>query len=126
MPNGRLSKDVIAARKPKEVYVNTSGNAASVTLFANSISTTVNTELSVVVGIASTTLNQQDTVQQVSAGALRSMTSYVYAYDMVANEETPKTNAGVAKTFMGINKIPMCRYCSNSCYDCIRYFRRRR
>ena len=119
MPNGRLSKDVIAARKPKEVYVNTSGNAASVTLYANAISTTANTELSVVVGIASTTLSQKDTVLQVSAGALRSMTSYVYSYDMVPNEESVKTNTGVAKTFMGINKIPMCRYCSNSCYDCM-------
>ncbi len=56
MPNGRLAKDIIAARKPKEIYVNTSGNAASVSLFANTISTNTNTDVTVVVGIASTKL----------------------------------------------------------------------
>ena len=81
MPNGRLSKCVIDCRKSTELYHNTSGNAASVSLFANTISTTANTEMTVVVGIASTTLSQKTTMVSASAGTFCSMTTPLYYTD---------------------------------------------
>ena len=81
MPNGRLSKCVLAGRKAAELYHNTSGNAASVSLFANAISTNTNSEVTVVVGIASTTLAQKTTVIQASAGTFCSMSAPVYYSD---------------------------------------------
>ena len=122
MPNGRLAKDIIAARKPKEVYVNTSGNAASVSLFANTISTTANTELSVVVGIASTELQALTTQVTQSAGTFCSMTAPLYAYDQYSeayHTNFTGSNSGVAKTFYGIQKLPSCPIDGdvNTCYD---------
>ena len=81
MPNGRLAKCVIPNRTPVELYHNTSGNAASVSLFANTISTNTNTDVTVVVGIASTTLQQNTTLVTQSAGYFCSMTSFNYSYD---------------------------------------------
>ncbi len=95
MPNGRLSKCVIDCRKSTELYHNTSGNAASVSLFANTISTTANTEMTVVVGIASTTLSQKTTMVSASAGTFCSMTTPLYYTDC--------NYAGVS-TFMGVLK----------------------
>ena len=75
MPNGRLSKCVIEGRKSTELYHNTSGNAASVSFFANAISTDTNSEMTVVVGIASTTLAAFTTKMQCDVGTFKSMTS---------------------------------------------------
>ena len=114
MPNGRLSKCVIPNRTPVEVYHNTSGNAASVSLFANTISTTTNTELTVVVGIASTTLEQETTLVSQSAGYFCSMTSFSYSYDYnygaddTCSATYGRTQVGVSKTFMGVQKVPIC------------------
>ena len=121
MPNGRLSKDIIAARKPKEVYVNTSGDAASVSLFANTISTTTNTELSVVVGIASTTLQALTTQVTQPVGTFCSMTAPLYYYDQYAEgylDPFSGSNTGVAKTFYGVQKNPSCQLDAqiNVCY----------
>ena len=114
MPNGRLAKCVIPNRTPVELYHNTSGNAASVSLFANTISTTTNTDVTVVVGIASTTLQAQTTLVNQSAGFFCSMTSFSYAYDYNAgacdlcSATYGRTQTGVAKTFMGVQRLPIC------------------
>ena len=75
MPNGRISKCVIEGRKSTELYHNTSGNAASVSFFANAISTDKNSEMTVVVGIASTTLAALTTKMQCDVGTFKSMTA---------------------------------------------------
>lgn len=97
MPNGRLSKCVIGGRKSADLYQNTSGNAASVSLFANAISTDKNTEMTVVVGIASTTLSQFTTVINASAGTFCSMSSPLYYTECFV---------GSGSTFMGHTKNP--------------------
>lgn len=120
MPNGRLSKCVIPKNTPVEVYHNTSGNAASVSLFANTISTTANTEISVVVGVASTTLLESTTVVQASAGTFCSMTSPLYYYDQYHegyHNGFSGSNTGVAKTFYGLQKLPSCPLDVSGCYD---------
>ena len=114
MPNGRLSRCVISARTPAEVYHNSSGEAASVTLYANTISTSVNTEMSVVVGIASTTLSATTTMVTASAGTFCSMTNVLYAYDYNHENGYNNNNIGVAKTFIGMNKLPRCNICGGT------------
>lgn len=112
MPNGRLSRCVIDCRKPVEVYHNTSGNAASVSLFANAISTNTNTELSVVVGIASTTLRALTTQVSAAVGTFCSMSNTVYTCDIC-------TGASGVSTYAGINKVASAgtHYCdNNSCW----------
>ena len=114
MPNGRLSKCVIDNRKATELYNNTSGNAASVSLFANTISTNTNTDVTVVVGIASTTLTASTTLVAQSAGYFCSMTSFNYSYDYNAGANDlcsvtyGRTQTGVAKTFAGVQRLPIC------------------
>ena len=106
MPNGRLGRCIIPARKPAEIYHNTSGNAASVTLFANTISTDKNTEMSVVVGIASTTLQAETTEVTMAAGSFCSMTSVAYSCNL------SEQNVGYS-TFMGVFKPSQV----NSCFS---------
>lgn len=127
MPNGRLAKCVIPNRTAAEVYHNTSGNAASVSLFANTISTTTNSEVTVVVGIASTTLQAETTLVTQSAGFFCSMTSFNYTYDYnygadnLCSDTYGRTQTGVAKTFAGVQRIPICvvgnNGMGNNCQD---------
>ncbi len=91
MANGRLARCTISGRQGVALYCNTSSSAASVTIQTNAISTTANSELTVVVGIASTTLGLTETLVTGSAGSYCSMTSPLYACD---------TCTGVS-TFMG-------------------------
>jgi len=112
MPNGRLSRCVIPTRTPSEVYHNSSGEAASVTLTANTISTDTNTEMTVVVGIASTTLSAVTTMVTAAAGTFCSMTNTLYAYDYNHNNGYNNNQIGVAKTFIGMNKLPRCNICA--------------
>ena len=110
MPNGRLARCILECRKPAEVYHNTSGNAASVSLFANAISTNTNTEISVVVGIASTTLRAQTTSVNADVGTFKSMSNTVYTCDICSN-----LPSGVS-TYSGINKVASAgtHYCDNN------------
>lgn len=110
MPNGRLAKTVVKAKKPAEIYHNSSGNAASVTLQANTISTNTNTEISVVVGVAATTLSQISTEVQMSAGAFCSMTSIAKSCDWNCI-----TNVGMS-TFAGTYYPPRLNRCSLGCF----------
>ena len=109
MPNGRLSKCVLGGRKSADLYQNTSGNAASVSLFANSISTDKNTEMTVVVGIASTTLSAFTTKIQSSAGTFCSMTAPLYYSQCFI---------GAGNTYFGQIKPPTYEFSqpSASCY----------
>ena len=101
MPNGRLSKCVLAGRKTADLYQNTSGDAASVTLYANAISTDTNSEISVVVGIASTTLSQLTTMVTSSAGTFCSMTAPHYY-----SGGTDAHSVGTASTYVGFSVPP--------------------
>ena len=96
MPNGRLSKCVLGNRGASELYHNTSGNAASVSLFANAISTNTNSEITVVVGIASTTLSAETIKIQAAAGTFCSMTAPLYYSD--CNYPGVNTYFGFSKT----------------------------
>ena len=109
MPNGRLGRCILECRKPAEVYHNTSGNAASVSLFANAISTNTNTEISVVVGIASTTLRAVTTSVNAAVGTFKSMSNTVYTCDICYS------TTGVS-TYAGINKVASAGtyYCDNN------------
>ncbi len=105
MPNGRLSRCVIGGRKSADLYQNTSGNAASVSLFANAISTNTNSEMTVVVGIASTTLSQLTTVISAPVGTFCSMTSPHY-YSGNGTAES----VGSASTYIGFSVPPTEEY----------------
>ena len=111
MPNGRLSKCVLGGRKSADLYQNTSGNAASVSLFANAISTDTNSEMTVVVGIASTTLSKFTTVINSSAGTFCSMTTPLYYTECFAT--------GSGTTFFGHIKPQTYEYNqpSNACFN---------
>jgi len=101
MPNGRLTHCVIAGRKSADLYQNTSGNAASVTLYANAISTNTNSEMTVVVGIASTTLAQKSTMISAAAGTFCSMSAPNYYTECFV---------GSASTYIGFTLPPTGQY----------------
>jgi len=62
MANGRLGRCTIPPYTGAEVYVNSSGQAASISIGAQVIDATANTELTAVVGIGSTTLSATNSV----------------------------------------------------------------
>ena len=106
MPNGRLSKCVLAGRKSADLYQNTSGNAASVSLFANAISTNTNSEMTVVVGIASTTLAAKTTKISASAGTFCSMSAPHY----YTGGSDVAVTIGAASTYVGFSVPPTEEY----------------
>jgi len=62
MANGRLGRCTIPPYTGAEVYVNSSGQAASISIGAQVIDASANTELTAVVGIGSTTLSATNSV----------------------------------------------------------------
>jgi len=70
MPNGRLGQSVVAAEQACEIYSNSSGSAAAVTLFANTLSTDKNSKITTVVSLASTDFNKVSTVFDIGANGV--------------------------------------------------------
>ena len=62
MPNGRLARCVLGPQKGTLLYDNDSGSAASITLFGQNISTSTNTQITTVVGVANTDMDLVSTV----------------------------------------------------------------
>lgn len=79
MPSGRLGRCIIPARKGVELYVNSSGSEASVTIQTQVISTTANVEQTVVVGVAATTLSETTAITQSPVGTYTSIGGFVYS-----------------------------------------------
>ena len=79
MPSGRLGRCIIPARTGIELYVNSSGSEASVTIQTQVISTTANVEQTVVVGVAATVLRQDTTVTTSPVGTYTSISGLNYS-----------------------------------------------
>ena len=79
MPSGRLGRCIIEGRTGVELYVNSSGKEASVTIQTQVISTTANVEQTVVVGVAATVLNQDTTVTTSPVGTYTSISGLNYS-----------------------------------------------
>ena len=79
MPSGRLGRCIIPARTGVELYVNSSGSEASVTIQTQVISTTANVEQTVVVGVAATVLRQDTTVTTSPVGTYTSISGLNYS-----------------------------------------------
>lgn len=80
MASGRLGRCIIGNRSGAEVYHNQSGKEVAVTLFAQSLSTTVNTEITAVVGVAATVLgNTVIIANSGSTGTYTSTTTFNFA-----------------------------------------------
>ena len=96
---------VVPKRTAVELYHNQSGNAATVTIFGQAISSTTNANITTVVGVAATTLGAQSTIAQAAVGTYKSVTALNFkcAYDY-CNSEYPAPNyiTGVANTFQGV------------------------
>ena len=56
MASGRLGRCILSNRSGVEIYHNQSGKEVAVTIFAQALSTTLNSELTTTVGVAATTL----------------------------------------------------------------------
>ena len=79
MASGRLGRCIIPARTGVELYVNSSGKEASVTIQTQVISTTANVEQTVVVGVAATILKQDTVVTTSPVGTYTSISGLNYS-----------------------------------------------
>ena len=80
MASGRLGRCIIGNRSGAEVYHNASGKEVAVTLFAQSISTNLNTELTTTVGVAATILGNTVIISNSgSTGTYQSTTSFNFS-----------------------------------------------
>ena len=104
MASGRLGRCIIPTRTGVELYVNSSGKEASVTIQTQVISTTANAEQTVVVGVAATTLRADDTVSNVSAGTYQSISALNYS---CITDPITYPSGGIS-TFSGAFKTPVC------------------
>ena len=100
---------VIPKRTAVELYHNQSGNPATVTIFGQAISTTANSQLTTVVGLASTTLGADSVIAQASVGTYKSVTALNFkcAYDNCNNNGT-NYPTGIANTFQGVYRTSSC------------------
>ena len=78
MPSGRLGRCIIPSRTGVELYANSSGSEASVTIQTQVISTTANVEQTVVVGVAATTLRETETISAAPVGTYTSIAGLNY------------------------------------------------
>ena len=102
---------VVPKRTAVELYHNQSGNAATVTIFGQAISSTTNANITTVVGLAATTLGAESTVAQASVGTYKSVTALNFkcAYDYCSSEYPgPNYVTGIANTFQGVYRTPTC------------------
>ncbi len=100
---------VVPKRSAVELYHNQSGNAATVTIFGQAISTTTNSQITTVIGVAATTLGASQVIASAAVGTYTSVTalnfkcSYDYCSDTGTNYVT-----GIANTFQGVYRTPSC------------------
>ena len=106
MPSGRLGRCIIPGRKGIELYVNSSGKEASVTIQTQAISTTANVEQSIVVGVAASTLEETAPVATSPVGTYTSISGFNYS----CWPTNSSSQTGVS-TFSGAFRTPM------RCYD---------
>ena len=105
MPSGRLGRCIIEGRTGVELYVNSSGKEASVTIQTQVISTTANVEQTVVVGVAATILKQTTTVATSPVGTYTSMRGLNYSCWQTG---APNGDGVGISTIEGAFRTPVC------------------
>ena len=105
MPSGRLGRCIIEGRTGVELYVNSSGKEASVTIQTQVISTTANVEQTVVVGVAATILKQTTTVATSPVGTYTSMRGLNYSCWQTG---APDGDGVGISTIEGAFRTPVC------------------
>ena len=105
MPSGRLGRCIIPARTGIELYVNSSGSEASVTIQTQVISTTANAEQTVVVGVAATTLGADTVASNVNVGTYKSVSGLNYS---CITDSAQAYSSGGISTYSGAFKTPVC------------------
>tara|TARA_E500000305_G_scaffold43210_1_gene33440 strand:+ start:150 stop:2525 length:2376 start_codon:yes stop_codon:yes gene_type:complete len=105
MPSGRLGRCIIEGRTGVELYVNSSGSEASVTIQTQVISTTANVEQTVVVGVAATTLKASTIVATSPVGTYTSMRGLNYSCWQTG---APDENKVGVSTIQGAFRTPIC------------------
>tara|TARA_B100000945_G_scaffold163198_1_gene130921 strand:+ start:247 stop:2556 length:2310 start_codon:yes stop_codon:yes gene_type:complete len=116
MPSGRLGRCIIPSRTGVELYVNSSGKEASVTIQTQVISTTANAEQTVVVGVAATELRADTIISNVNVGTYKSIHSLNYS---CITDPILYPGAGGISTFSGAFKTPVC--CCGAGSRCAEY-----
>ena len=114
MASGRLGRCIIPARTGVELYVNSSGKEASVTIQTQVISTTANVEQTVVVGVAATTISQSTTVSSSPVGTYTSLAGLVYSCWPV---DTSTSESVGYSTFSGGLRPPTTRSNAGALYE---------
>jgi hypothetical protein len=118
MASGRLGRCIIGNRSGAEVYHNDSGKEVAVTIFAQAISTTLNSELTTVVGVAATTLGS--TVIVANSGQAGTYQSTIALNFSCSYCRCGTGNAypapSVASTFQGAYRTWRCCSASSSDY----------
>ena len=107
MPSGRLGRCIIPGRTGVELYVNSSGKEASVTIQTQVISTTANVEQTIVVGVAATTLSATTTVATSPVGTFTSMRGLHYSCWQTGAPSEGIDIVGVS-TINGAFRTPIC------------------
>lgn len=118
MASGRLGRCIIGNRSGAEIYHNQSGKEVAVTIFAQAISTTLNSELTTVVGVAATTLGSTVIVANSGqAGTYQSTTAINFScgYCRCDTDGDNYPSPSVASTFQGAYRTWRC--CSTSASD---------
>ena len=116
MPSGRLGRCIIQGRTGIELYVNSSGKEASVTIQTQVISTTANAEQTFVVGVAATTLSATTTVATSPVGTYTSMRGLNYSCWQTG---VPAGDGVGVSSIVGAFRTPVC--VNNAVNDTIRY-----
>ena len=111
MASGRLGRCIIGNRNGTEVYHNQTGKEVAVTIFAQAISTTLNSELTTVVGVAATTLGSTVIIANSGAtGTYKSTTAINFscAYCRCDSAGTAYPSPSVGSTFQGAYRTWRC------------------
>jgi len=111
MASGRLGRCILGNRSGAEVYHNQSGKEVSVTIFSQALSTTLNSELTTVVGVAATVLGSTVIVANSGqTGTYQSTTAINYSCAFcrcdTASSEYPAPS--IASTIQGAYRTWRC------------------
>lgn len=111
MASGRLGRCVIGNRNGIELYHNQSGKEVAVTIFAQAISTTLNSELTTVIGVAATTLGSTEVIANSGAtGTYQSTTAVNFScgYCRCDDASSSYPSPSVGSTFQGVYRTWRC------------------
>ena len=111
MASGRLGRCILSNRSGAEIYHNQSGKEVAVTIFAQAISTTLNSELTTTVGVAATTLGSTVIISNSGqAGTYQSATAINFscAFCRCDSGSNPYPAPSIGSTIQGAYRTWRC------------------